>query len=54
MTNDFYFALKVLIVLKIFKFLSWIFDHVEQRLDPKDKVIFKTDDVRTWLTKHKV
>ena len=28
MKNASYFALKVLFVLKIFKFLSWIFGHV--------------------------
>ena len=31
--NVFYFILKALLVLKIFKFLSWIFGHVEKRLD---------------------
>ena len=29
----FYFTLKVLFVLKIFKFLSWLFGHVEKQLD---------------------
>ena len=29
--NVFYFTLKALLVIKIFKFLSWIFDHVEKR-----------------------
>ena len=29
--NIFYFTLKALLVIKIFKFLSWIFDHVEKR-----------------------
>ena len=29
MKNAFYFALKVLFVLKIFQFLSWLFGHVE-------------------------
>ena len=29
----FYFVLKALFVLKIFKFLSWRFVHVEKRLD---------------------
>ena len=28
--NAFYFILKVLFVLKIFKFLSWLFSHVER------------------------
>ena len=31
--NAFYFTLKALFVLKIFKFLSSIFPHVEKRLD---------------------
>ena len=35
MKNAFYFALKALFVLKIFKFLSWLFGHVEKRLDQK-------------------
>ena len=30
MKNDFYFILKALFVLKIFKFLSWLFGHVEK------------------------
>ena len=28
--NAFYFVLKALFVLKIFKFLSWLFGHVEK------------------------
>ena len=30
MKNVFYFILKALFVIKIFKFLSWLFDHVEK------------------------
>ena len=30
MKNVFYFMLKALFVLKIFKFLSWLFEHVEK------------------------
>ena len=30
MKNDFYFILKSLSILKIFKFLSWLFSHVEK------------------------
>ena len=30
MKNAFYFILKALFVLKIFKFLSWLFGHVEE------------------------
>ena len=33
MKKVFYFTLKALFVLKIFKFLSWHFGHVEKRLD---------------------
>ena len=31
MKNSIYFTLKDLFVLEIFKFMSWIFDHVEKR-----------------------
>ena len=50
MKNAFYFTSKALFVLKIFKFLSWLFGHVAKRLDEKDKVNFKFYDVRAWLT----
>ena len=42
MKNVFYFILKALFVLKIFKFLSWPFGHVEKtaRLE-RDKINFK-------------
>ena len=33
MKNAFYFTLKSLFVLKIFKLLFWLFGHVEKRLD---------------------
>ena len=46
--NGFYFTLKALFVLKIFKFLSWIFVHVEQLFDWKDKVNFKIYHVAAW------
>ena len=42
MKNAFYFILKVLFVLKIFKFLSWLFGDVE-------KIAFKIHDFTTWL-----
>ena len=48
--NAFNFTLKGLFVLKIFKFLSSFFDHVEKRPDQKDKGNFKMYDVTTWLT----
>ena len=45
MKNDFYLLLKVLFVLKIFKFLSSLFGHV-------DKVNFEGYDVTACLTKN--
>ena len=33
MKNAFYSTLKILFVLKIFKFLPWLFGHVEKPLD---------------------
>ena len=59
MKNAFYFILKALFVLKIFKFLYSLFGHVEKRLDLKDKVNFKIYDVtgrltnkQAWYTTH--
>ena len=37
--NAFYFTEKALFVLEIFKFLSWLFGHVTERLDRKIRVI---------------
>ena len=50
MKNAFYFTLKVLSILKIFKFLPWQFSRVEKWLDQKDKVNFKIYDITTWET----
>ena len=36
MKNAFYFTLKALFVLQIFKLLSWLFGHVAKRFDKKD------------------
>ena len=47
MKNAFYFTLKTLSVLKIFKFFSWLFGHVEKLLDEKDKVNLKIYDAKT-------
>ena len=44
----FYFMLKALFVLEIFKFLSWIFGYVEKQLDKKIVVHFKTYDATDW------
>ena len=48
--NAFYFTLKVLVILKMFKFLSWPFGHVGKRLDQKGKIIFKIYDITACLT----
>ena len=48
--NTFYFNLKALFILKIFKFLPCFFGHVEKQFDLKDKVNFKFYDVTTWET----
>ena len=53
MKNAFYLTLEALFVLKIFKFLSWLFGHVAKRLDKKDKVNFKFYDVTAWLTNNR-
>ena len=41
------------LVLKIFKFLSWLLGHVAKRLDKKDKVNFKFYDVTAWLANNR-
>ena len=51
--NAFYFTSKAIFVFKIFKFLSWRFRHVVERLDKKDKVNFKFYDVTAWLTSNR-
>ena len=48
--NAFYFILKGLFILKIFKFLSWLSGHQKKWFDLKYKVNFKIYDVTTWLT----
>ena len=49
MKNAFYFTSKVVFVVKIFKFLSWVFDNVAKGLDKKGKVNFKFYDITAWL-----
>ena len=44
MKNAFYFTLKALFILKIFKFSSWLFGHVAKPLDKKGQVNFKFYD----------
>ena len=48
MKNAFCFTLQALFVLKIFEFLSWLYGHVEEWIDSKNKVNFKFCDVTTW------
>ena len=35
MKNAFYFIVKALVFLKMFKFLSWIFGNAEKRIEPE-------------------
>ena len=50
MKNAFYFMLKVLFVIEIFKFLSSFFGYVEKRPNKKAKVSFKVYDFSGWIT----
>ena len=50
MKNAFYFTLKVLFAVKIFKVLSWLFWYVGKRIDKKARVDFITYDVKTSET----
>ena len=42
MENAFYFTLEALFFFKVFKILSWLFDHVTKRLDKKDNLTWET------------
>ena len=53
MKNVFYFTSKAVFLIKIFKFLSSLFDQVAKQLDKKDKINFKFYDVTAWLTKNR-
>ena len=46
--NYFYFMLKVLFILEIFKFLSCLFGYVEKWLDKKAKANVKIYDITDW------
>ena len=48
MKNAFYFMLKALFVIEIFKFLSWVFGYVEKQLDKKVKAYSKIYNVTDW------
>ena len=50
MQNAYYFILKAFFVLKIFKFLSWLFGPVEKMGLLERLFNFKIYDVTTWLT----
>ena len=50
MKNVFHFILKALFVLKIFKFLSWLFGHAEKTTWLEWLVKFKIYDITTLLT----
>ena len=50
MKNAFYFTSKALSILKVFKFLSWLFGHIAEQVDNENKVNFKFCDVTAWLT----
>ena len=45
MKNAFYFMLKAIFVLEIFKFLPWLFGYMEKKLGKKAKVNSKVFDV---------
>ena len=53
MQNAFYFILKALSVLKIFKFLSRPFGHVAKTAKVTKDVNFKIHDVTTWFTNNR-
>ena len=50
--NAFCFILKALPILKMFKFLSWLFGDLEKNDLYKDKVNFEIYDVTAWLAKN--
>ena len=54
MKDPFYFMLKALSVLEIFKFLSWLFNYLEKWLVKKAEVNFTTHDVRRFYKKSKL
>ena len=50
MKITFYFMLKALSDLNVFKYLSRLFSHVGQQLNKKAKANFKNYDVTDWQT----
>ena len=53
MKKDLCFTSKAIFVLKIFRFLSWLFGHIPEQLDKKDKVNFKFYDATVWFTSNR-
>ena len=51
--NTIYFMLKVLFVLKMFKFFSWLFDHVGKRLNIR-KVEFISKFITSQTSKQMI
>ena len=49
MEKPFYFVLKALIIREIITFLSWLFGHVEKRVDKKAIVNFKIYYITDWI-----
>ena len=49
--STFYFILKAFFVPKIFKFLSWLFGHVEKTTWLERQINFEFHDVTAWLAK---
>ena len=47
--NTFDFTSKGVFILKIFKFLFWLFGHVAKQLDKKDKINFKFCNFTAWF-----
>ena len=50
MKNGFYFTLKALFVLKIFKISYWLSSHVEKKAHDRKHIInFKVHDVKSFI-----
>ena len=54
MKNYFYFMLKVLFILEMFKFLSCLFGYVEKCLDKKARANVKIYDITDWTGMEKL
>ena len=50
MKDAYYFIVKAFLVLKIFKFLSCLFEQVEKMARLERQINFKMYDVTTWLS----